>query len=160
MNRLSIILWLLAVISAPVVADVYKWVDANGNTQYSDSPPPNTKATKVNIEDPVAPGANSAPPPSADFWKQKDKEFRERYDAKNKVLSEQSAKAAEAQADKHKKNCEFLKKDLDQVQSTRQRVVRRADGEIIPDPNAQGMSNRQRAVAIGQLNDAIAKNCN
>ena len=160
MNRFWIIFTVLALISAPGFADVYKWVDANGKVQYSDSPPANTQATKVNIEDPVAPGTNSLPPPSADYWQQKDKEFRERRDAKNKVLNEQTAKASGEQADKRKKTCEFLKKDLDQVQSTRQRVVRRADGEIIPDPNAAGMSNTQRAVAIGQLNDAIAKNCN
>ncbi|MEO6022419.1 MAG: DUF4124 domain-containing protein [Burkholderiales bacterium] len=160
MNRFWIIFCVLALTSALAVADVYKWVDARGKVQYSDSPPANTKATKVNIEDPVAPGANSTPPPSADFWKQKDKEFRERQDAKNKILSEQSQKITEEQADKRKKTCEFLKKDLAQVQSTRQRVIRRADGEIISDPNSAGMSNTQRSVAIGQLNDAIAKNCN
>ncbi len=141
MNRFWIIFCVLALTSALAVADVYKWVDARGKVQYSDSPPANTKATKVNIEDPVAPGANSTPPPSADFWKQKDKEFRERQDAKNKILSEQSQKITEEQA-------------------TRQRVIRRADGEIISDPNSAGMSNTQRSVAIGQLNDAIAKNCN
>ena len=160
MNRFWIIFTVLALISAPGFADVYKWVDANGKVQYSDSPPSNIETTKVKIEDPVAPGTNSLPPPSADYWQQKDKEFRERRDAKNKVLNEQTAKASGEQADKRKKTCEFLKKDLDQVQSTRQRVARRPDGEIVTDPNSPAMSNTQRAVAIGHLNDAIAKNCN
>ena len=160
MNRFWIILCVLGLISTQVFADVYKWVDANGKVQYSDSPPSNIETTKVNIEDPVAPGTNSLPPPSADYWQQKDKEFRERRDAKNKVQNEQTAKASGEQADKRKKTCEFLKKDLDQVQSTRQRVARRPDGEIVTDPNSPAMSNTQRAVAIGQLNDAIAKNCN
>ena len=160
MNRFWIIFTVLALISAPGFADVYKWVDANGKVQYSDSPPSNIETTKVKIEDPVAPGTNSLPPPSADYWQQRDKEFRERRDAKNKVLNEQTAKASGEQADKRKKTCEFLKKDLDQVQSTRQRIARRPDGEIVTDPNSPAMSNTQRAVAIGQLNDAIAKNCN
>ena len=160
MNRLWIILCVLGLISTQVFADVYKWVDANGKVQYSDSPPSNIETTKVKIEDLVAPGTNSLPPPSADYWQQKDKEFRERRDAKNKVQNEQTAKAFGEQADKRKKTCEFLKKDLDQVQSTRQRVARRPDSEIVTDPNSPAMSNTQRAVAIGQLNDAIAKNCN
>ena len=40
---------LLAVAAVPAVAAVYKWVDRNGVTQYSSTPPPDGKVTKLHI---------------------------------------------------------------------------------------------------------------
>ena len=43
---------LLIVLIAPLLASaaVYKWTDADGKVQYSDSPPPETKSQQVNIK--------------------------------------------------------------------------------------------------------------
>lgn len=42
-------------------AEVYKWVDENGKTQFSDKPPPNQKNVKqLNLNTNVAPGDKAA----------------------------------------------------------------------------------------------------
>ena len=40
MKRLSVALWLALWLALPVSAQMYKWVDAQGNVQYSDTLPP------------------------------------------------------------------------------------------------------------------------
>lgn len=45
--RLALLLAFIA--SAPAVADVYKWTDAQGRVHYSDSTPPDAKAQQVRL---------------------------------------------------------------------------------------------------------------
>jgi glutaredoxin len=40
----------LAAFSVPSAADMYKWVDENGKTHYTDSPPPGKKAKKLDLK--------------------------------------------------------------------------------------------------------------
>jgi hypothetical protein len=142
-------------------ADIYKWIDANGKVHYSNTPPPDVKGTKVKVEDPAPVTGGATPTPSADYWRQKDEEFRKRQDEKYKVEKESSDKVATDEADKRKKACDFYRKDLEQVLGTRERVARSADGaEIIVDPKAEPINNKQRARIIGELNESIEKNCN
>ena len=151
----------LAVFSFNANADIYKWVDANGKVHYSNTPPPDVKGTKVKVEDPAPPSGPLTPAPNAEFWKQKDAAFRQRQEEKYKVEKETSDKVATDEADKRKKACEFYRKDLEQVLGTRERVARSADGgEIIIDPKAEPLNNKQRARVIGELNESIGKNCN
>ena len=131
-------------------------VALNANTA-----PPDVKGTKVKVEDPAPPSGPLAPAPNAEFWKQKDDAFRQRQEEKYKVEKETSDKVATDEADKRKKACEFYRKDLEQVLGTRERVARSADGgEIIVDPKAEPLNNKQRARVIGELNESIEKNCN
>ena len=53
-------------------AEVYKWVDEKGVTHYSESPPPDRKATRVET------GPSVAPAPRADDWKEKALDARRR----------------------------------------------------------------------------------
>lgn len=69
MNRarpaLLLVLGWLALGALPADAAVYKWVDAEGRTHYSSTPPPGADARPVVIrEDPVPPPA-AGPPPAA-----------------------------------------------------------------------------------------------
>lgn len=60
MQRLTILL-LLLIFSVAANGQVYKWVDANGKTQYTDQPPPSgaTKdGSKLNIK-PAPPTSNN-----------------------------------------------------------------------------------------------------
>jgi Domain of unknown function (DUF4124) len=151
----------LAALSFSVSADIYKWVDANGKVHYSNTPPPEVKGTKVKVEDPAPTATGGTPSATAEYWKQKDAEFRKRQEDKYKGEKESSDNVALDDAEKRKKTCEFYRKDLDQVLGTRERVTRSADGnDIIVDAKAEPLNNTQRARVIGELNDAIAKNCN
>lgn len=61
MQRLTILL-LLLVFSVVANGQVYKWIDANGKTQYTDQPPPSGAAqdeSKLNIK-PVPPSSRNS----------------------------------------------------------------------------------------------------
>lgn len=58
MKLFALSLSLLLVGYSVANAEVYKWVDANGNTHYSDSPPPKQETEKVKIDKASTPGAN------------------------------------------------------------------------------------------------------
>ncbi len=92
------LLLLLAPLSQAV--EMYKWIDAKGNPQYSNIPPPaGVKFEKVDIE----PAQAASVPPAA--TKSSDKssadtelEFRRRQQAAEKEQKEEDKKAAEAKA--------------------------------------------------------------
>jgi hypothetical protein len=74
----------------PLGAEVYKWVDEQGRTQYGESPPPGAKASKLA----APPSAPPAPPESPEKWHQQDNEFRKRQIERNtKETQEQQARA-------------------------------------------------------------------
>ncbi len=159
-NRFLFVL-AIAALSFSAAADIYKWIDADGKVHYSNAPPPEVKGTKLKVEDPAPATGAATTTPTAEFWKRKDDEFRQRQEEKYKVEREASDKVATGEADKRKKICEFYRKDLDQVLGTRERVTRSADGgDIIVDPKSEPLDVKQRARVIGELNNAIAKNCN
>jgi Domain of unknown function (DUF4124) len=150
----------LVLFSLSANADIYKWVDANGKIHYSNTPPPNVKGTKVKVDDP-APAQPDSAAATAAHWKQKDEEFRKRQDEKYNAEKTKTDLATSEAAEKHKKTCDFYKRDLEQVLGTRERVTRSADGgEIIVDEKSIPMNNAQRARVIGELNESIEKNCN
>jgi Domain of unknown function (DUF4124) len=158
-NRFLFVVVFLA-LSFPVAADIYKWVDANGKVHYSNTPPPEVKGTKVKVDDPAPPTGPATPPATAEYWRQKDEEFRQRRDGKNKIEQDAADKIAFEEAEKREKACEFYRKDLETVMKTSRRVSRSADGsEIVADQNGDFLNKAQRGVAIGQLSETIAKNC-
>ena len=46
--RLALIL--IALLASPALANVYKWTDAQGRTQYSDNPPPAANVVKLKLQ--------------------------------------------------------------------------------------------------------------
>ena len=82
---------LLVLASANAGAALYKWVDEKGVTHYTEEPPPDRKATKIEIRN-DGPAPKSEKPES---WKDKEVEFRRR-----RLEKERSDDAADAQAKK------------------------------------------------------------
>ena len=75
----------------PLAAEVYKWVDEQGRTQYGESPPPGVKASKLAAP---APSASPAPSETPEKWHQQDNEFRRRQvERDTKEKQEQQARA-------------------------------------------------------------------
>jgi hypothetical protein len=91
---------LLAASLAQAQTQMYKWIDAKGNPQYSNLPPPaGVKFEKVDIE----PAQAASIPPAAAKSSDKssaeiDLEFRRRQQAAEKEQKEEDKKAAEAKA--------------------------------------------------------------
>jgi hypothetical protein len=83
---------LLPLAAAPAVAALYKWVDANGRTVYSDQVPPGVKA------EPVGAAPPPANPNAAKDLANQDAEFRKRQLER----AEGAAKGEKARADNAK----------------------------------------------------------
>lgn len=95
MQRLTILLLLLMFI---VVASgqVYKWVDANGKTQYTDQPPPPGVAQderELEIK-PAPPSSNNLLNPTGSVGEDKMQSFGERRTARKEAKEENEKKAA------------------------------------------------------------------
>ena len=69
--RLPLVLALVIALT-PALAQVYKWVDEKGVTHYSETPPPDKKASKVDT------GPANAPVAPATDWKQKELDSKQR----------------------------------------------------------------------------------
>ena len=78
----SMLLALLLLPLAAAAQTMYKWVDEKGVTHFSESPPPDGKAAKIEVK----PVGNEAP--RGDDWKQRDLESRQRRAAKEATDSE------------------------------------------------------------------------
>jgi hypothetical protein len=78
MRRIALAVLALA-LAAPAAAQLYKWVDKDGKTSYSDTPPPNVDSKQLNIQSGAA--APSAP---AKTYLDRDKELEKgRQDARD-----------------------------------------------------------------------------
>jgi Domain of unknown function (DUF4124) len=107
--------WLLALFACSVaMADVYKWVDKDGKTQYSDQPPIGGDATKMkrkSIDAPsIAAPASTSPARPAPTAADQELEFRKRKAEKEETEKKQLTEAENAK--KNKEYCNGLKGDL------------------------------------------------
>jgi hypothetical protein len=101
---------------AAVIADaaaLYKWVDEKGVTHYTEEPPPDRKATKVEIKPSPSTSSGAASP---DDFKQREYEFR-----KNRLDKEQAEATeklrVEREAAGRRNRCLRAQRALDILQS-------------------------------------------
>jgi hypothetical protein len=95
-------------------AQMYKWVDANGQVQYSDRPPPDgVKADKITKTGAAAGAATAAPPakgaPPATAAS-RELEFRKRQIAQEEKLKEDQQKEKDSAA--KQENCDIARARL------------------------------------------------
>ncbi|MDP2869251.1 DUF4124 domain-containing protein [Methyloversatilis sp.] len=141
-------LTLIALVCLPLVAtaQVYQYKDANGNTVFSDSPPPGAKAIRKDIK--VAPPAADAP--NTDL-QDKLQGFQQRREA----AAAEESRAAKDKAEKEKAdaNCTRARNKLAALQSG-QRIVRY---------NAQGerefIDDATRATETSEAQQSVSEWC-
>lgn len=113
--------FILMCLPLAAMAQIYQYKDAQGRMVFSDTPPPDAKATRKNIN--VAPSSGDSARP----LEEKMQDFQKRRDA----AAEQEAKQAKARAEQEKaaENCTRARNKLAALQSG-QRIVRyNAQGE-------------------------------
>jgi hypothetical protein len=109
--RALLVLFLAAVI--PDAAALYKWVDEKGVTHYTEEPPPDRKATKVEIKpSPAGPRAADSP----DDWKQREYEFRKKRLDKEQAEETEKLKT-QREAAGRRNRCLRAQRALDILQS-------------------------------------------
>ena len=110
----AIFLATLLAAAPAATGQIYKWVDENGRTQYSETPPPGVKATRV--ETGAAGSAPVAPARTPD-WKQQEIDSRKR-----RIEQEQKDDAAKRQsiaAGNREELCRAARRDLNVLQQQR-----------------------------------------
>lgn len=151
MRRLTLSV-LLALSALTVQAEIYRWVDDQGVTQYSQTPPTGRDASTVK-----PPPAPSIDPEQARREQQRQiTESLDDYLEDRALAKEKRAKAEEDQARKDK-NCEAGRFNLSNLQSdsTKKivRQIRKPDGTIVP------LSDDERQQKIKEAEAVIKENC-
>ena len=120
--------------ATPVWCAMYKWVDANGRTVYSDQPPADLKAEKLN------PAVGPSDPNAMRDLLNKDNEIKKRQSQRE----EEAAKSQKAEADG--------KRRADQCTQTRGRIKSLREDAVLYRYNDKGekvlMETRDRQQAL------------
>ncbi len=122
--RYYLTLFYLLLCSSSAHAALHKWVDANGEVQYSDGPPPPTvKAEKVRT--PPTPSGLAAPKSVAE----QEAEYRKAQKAKQDAA--QKAEKTEQDARERKQNCDAARGNLAAMQNSQRVTTYNAAGEPV-----------------------------
>ncbi len=150
-DRFVLVLILMSGISgfsASQAGNAYRWVDENGVTHYTQTPPPDKSATRI----------PPPPPPSAEgqkAWDQLDRKWQEnetRNEARQKQ-QQQATEEADMQA-AQEKNCQAAKHNLEILQGPPRKLIRTPDGEY------HRVDPAVRQEQIEKAEKMIQENCN
>ncbi len=140
---------LLCGLSTPAAAQLYKWVDANGQTHYSDKVPPDAKARAQQME---APAAAAAGQPSASDWQARDNEFRKRQAERENNESLAAAKKKQ-DADKRAQACQDARHSVSDIQGGVRLYRYNDQGERV------FIDDNERATLLQKSQQSVANNC-
>ena len=126
-------------------AEVYKWVDDDGKTNYTQLPPPPGYESETVRE---APSPTVTPPPSATV-------LQKRYEEKQKERENEAAVAGQERknAEIRRLNCDAATGNLTALEQEGQRRYMNADGELIRP------TDEERQKLIDQARQQMEKYC-
>lgn len=88
-------LWLLGtILPAASAGEIYKWVDENGKTHFSERRDPAGRAQSLQLKSPMQPPSAEADVPSATYWQKQETQFRQRQAQKSAEKPESSTAGA------------------------------------------------------------------
>lgn len=148
MRRMIITGSLLLALSATASAQVYKWVDAQGNTHFGAQPPEGQDATQINTSaaQPKQPPAAPAPVPTLPKPGSAD-------DPAQKAIDEKVKKEVAENEEKRTKYCEVTRTNLAQLQNN-PRVTIEENGQM------HRLTEEERQAKIAESQKGIAESCN
>lgn len=120
----------------------YKWRDAAGRIQYSDTPPPPGAKDVQQLRKP-APASGAAAAPASKTLADQDAEFRKRLVEKQETEAKQAKAAEDEQV--RARNCEQAKNQLAAIDAGQRLVQLNAKGERIALEDAERERARQDA---------------
>ncbi|BBF84140.1 hypothetical protein DLM_0470 [Aquitalea magnusonii] len=129
-------------LSAPVMAEVYQYVDANGKTVFSDQPPPGAKAKPLNVR---AYAPASAPAKAVKGSPLSD------IDKKNAEISAENAKVKEQNKKVAQENCKRARDNLTSLQQ---------NGRIRMPGSTALATDSQRTALLQQAQQDVQSWCN
>jgi hypothetical protein len=145
--RLVCLAFILSLFATATFAEMYKWVDKDGQTHYSQQAP--RDVTAIVIKDP--------PPPAIDpntAQQQIDELIKQQQSEDQMRLEQQNQKEVEAVNEANKqRNCNTAKKQLQQYQTNPGRRAIDADG------NVSRLAEEERQQRIQESQENISKYC-
>lgn len=148
MNKLSVYLLIIlatALCGGIASAEIYKWVDENGVTQFTErQPEAEVPVATVNVNHSKAKEARAT-------WQEREADFEEREETASKAAAERAQAQADAAA--KRANCEAARKRATSLQ--RPRI-----NEVQEDGTRVRIGEDQRQAEIRKANEAIAEFCN
>lgn len=139
-----------------VGASVYKWVDEQGVTHYSETPPPaERKAKKIEVKPPSPASGAEGGGGEGKSWQQKEQEFQKRQAEREEARRQQEAAdtAARREAKIKEERCAAAKQNLDTLQIRRPVYWTNEKGERVY------VDDRVRAVEIARMKKEIETFC-
>jgi hypothetical protein len=133
----------LAIASLAQAATMYKWVDKDGHTHYSQQPPADSNYEKLNIRTQSPSGSSSGSQSGPTYSTPSDSSSGQASD----VIKKEVAKGEE----QRQKNCEQAKKALETYTAFRR--VRDKDGNVVI------LDDNERAKRIEDAKAAIKEFC-
>lgn len=137
---------LLASLSVPVQAEIYKWVDVDGSVQYSQTPPPEG-ITAETIK----------PPPSVDN-SAAEQALNDRLDGINSRADKRRKNKDEQRLAEKDKQAQQI--ECDKAQKRKQNYSYPRVSAVAKDGTHTRLSEEQRQATLKQINDYIAEHCN
>jgi len=130
---------------SPSTAEVYKWVDNDGKTNYTQLPPPPGYESETVREAP-SPGVAPAPPAT---------ELQERFEEEQKERENNAAVAGQERknAEIMRLNCDAATRNLAVLEQEGQRRYMNADGELLRP------TDEERQKLIDQAKQQMKKYC-
>lgn len=124
MNKVRIVVLLtLALLYAPGFAEVYRWVDSEGNVHYTQEKPRDHEAQTVNV--PTVPPPTSTQDVNRSYLEQLDEQAQAK-DQQQKRLNEQASKS-----DFNAQQCDTARKNLSTLQAGGRIAYVNAGGETV-----------------------------
>lgn len=130
---------------AVVAGGLYKWVDKDGQTHYSEFPPAGEKAEK--LKPPPKVDTESA----VDALKAKQEAYKKQTEATDKA--EQTTAKKDKEIQQKKQRCETARRDLERLQNA-QRIY-----QTDKDGNRVRLNEDQRQAQIKAREKIISKDC-
>lgn len=126
--RLAVALFALCT-CATVSPAMYRWVDENGVTVYSQTPPPSGNAVTITKQPPFSADDSTATP---ERIKKRREQALDEGEARKEAEAAQAQKVKKAENDgRRAANCEAARANLEKLRTLGRRRVRTPDGKVL-----------------------------
>jgi len=139
--------FMLSLFASATFAEIYKWVDENGQTHYTQQAPRDVPATVITPPTSPAISPNAAQQEVDDLIKQQESEEKMSLEQQK-----QQQIAAENKAEQEK-NCKIAQQQLQQYQNNPNRRIMDADG------NVTRLAEEERQQKIQESKENVTKYC-
>ncbi len=149
--KIVLLLLVLTLTGSQAVAEIYKWIDHNGNIVYSQTPPPADASSLKTPEITSSPDNGGTASKTVEEIISSEKEARSRREARQQQKKDARQKAARQK--QLQQSCRQLRKNFETLKSEGRLYIRESDG------NDRFLNERERSQKMQEAEENIKKHC-